>query len=254
VATETISFVGGAGARLEGILHRAEGDPRGAVLLAHCFSCGKDLHTTSRLSKALAASGYAAFRFDFTGLGESGGAFETTSVSSNISDLTRAAVALIERGFGPCALVGHSLGGAAALLAARRLKTLDAVATIAAPSTVTHVRHLFTDQEATIRAEGKAEVSVGGTPFCLGEAFLDDLDSHSVLDAASELTVPYLAIVATADTIVEPANGYELAAAAPDGRVVEIDDADHLFSKRPHADEVATALVSFLDSSKRFGG
>jgi alpha-beta hydrolase superfamily lysophospholipase len=250
--TETISFVGGAGAQLEGILHRAEGTPKGAVLLAHCFSCGKDIHTTSRVASALAASGYAAFRFDFTGLGESEGAFETTSVSSNVADLTRAAVTLIERGFGPCAMVGHSLGGAAALLAAHRLKTLDAVATIAAPSTVTHVQRLFTDRVPTIRTKGKAEVSVGGTPFCLGEVFLDDLEEHEVLDAAAALTVPYLAIVATADTVVEPANGHALAAAAPDGRVVEIDGADHLFSKRAHADQVAQALVSFLDEVKGF--
>jgi len=165
--TEVMSFVGGAGAQLEGVLHRAEGEPKGAVLLAHCFSCGKDLHTTTRLANALARAGYAALRFDFTGLGDSGGAFETTSVSSNVSDLTRAAVALIERGFGPCAIVGHSLGGAASILAASRLKTLDAVATIAAPSTVTHVQHLFTEQIPTIRMEGKAEVSVGGAPFCL---------------------------------------------------------------------------------------
>jgi putative redox protein len=222
------------------------------VLLAHCFSCGKDLHTTTRVAKALAEAGYAAFRFDFTGLGESEGAFETTSVSSNVSDLSRAAFTLIEQGFGPCAMVGHSLGGAAALLAASRVKTIDAVATIAAPSTVTHVRHLFTEHEETIRQEGKAEVSVGGTPFCLGEVFLDDLEEHSVLDATAELTVPYLAIVATADRVVAPENGYELAAAAPDSRVVEVEGADHLFSRREHADQVAAALIDFLDHTKGF--
>lgn len=250
--TETMSFVGGAGARLEGVLHRAEGEPKGAVLLAHCFSCGKDLHTTTRVANSLAAAGYAALRFDFTGLGDSEGAFETTSVSSNVSDLARAAVALIERGFGPCAIVGHSLGGAASILAASRLKTLDAVATIAAPSTVTHVQHLFTEQIPTIRMEGKAEVSVGGAPFCLGEPFLDDLDNHDVLDAVAELQVPYLAIVATADNVVDPQNGHALAAAASDGQVVEIDGAGHLFGKREHADEVADALIGFLDEVKGF--
>ena len=250
--TEVMSFVGGAGAQLEGVLHRAEGEPKGAVLLAHCFSCGKDLHTTTRLANALARAGYAALRFDFTGLGDSGGAFETTSVSSNVSDLTRAAVALIERGFGPCAIVGHSLGGAASILAASRLKTLDAVATIAAPSTVTHVQHLFTEQIPTIRMEGKAEVSVGGAPFCLGEPFLDDLDNHDVLDAAAEIEVPYLAIVGTADNVVDPSNGHALAAAAPDSRVFEVEGADHLFSNRDHADQVAEALISFLDEVKGF--
>ncbi|HEX2026707.1 MAG TPA: hypothetical protein VHF25_01770 [Nitriliruptorales bacterium] len=61
-------------------------------------------------------------RFDCTGLGESGGTFTEKTVSSNVHDLARAAITLIERGLGPCALVGHSLRGAAALLAARRIR------------------------------------------------------------------------------------------------------------------------------------
>lgn len=244
---ETLEFVGGAGAKLQGVLHRAEGQPQGSVLLAHCFSCGKDLHTSTRLAKSLARAGYAALRFDFTGLGDSAGAFETTNVSSNVVDLTRAAVALIERGFGPCALIGHSLGGSAALLAAERLKTVDAVATLAAPSDVEHVRQLFTAQEAEIRELGRAEVSLGGTPFCLGETFLDDLESHDVVAAARGLNRPYLAIVAGDDKVVDPRHGYVLAEAAGEhGQVLDIPGADHLFSKRDHAQRAATAIIDFL--------
>ncbi len=247
--TEELTFVGGAGAKLSGVLHHpaAQTPVLGSVLIAHCFSCGKDIRTTLRLAKALADAGYAVLRFDFTGLGESGGAFESTSVSSNVSDLTRAATTLIERGYGPCVLIGHSLGGAAALLAAHRLKTVSSIITLAAPSAVDHVRHLFTHKVDEIARQGKAEVSLGGRPFCLGTGFLDDLNNHDVLEAAASIGRPYLVVIAGNDTVVEPANGHALAdAAGSHATKVVIDGADHMFSNRAHADELADRVLEFL--------
>ncbi|WP_349356422.1 alpha/beta fold hydrolase, partial [Streptococcus pseudopneumoniae] len=60
-------------------------------------------------------------RFDFTGLGGSAGDFANTSFSSNVADLVAAAEHLAAH-YGPARLlVGHSLGGAAVLVAARRI-------------------------------------------------------------------------------------------------------------------------------------
>jgi predicted alpha/beta-hydrolase family hydrolase len=73
MSAETMTFLGASGASLAGVLHRPDGTPRGSVLLAHCFTCSKDLHTMTRLSRGLAGAGYGVLRFDFTGLGESGG-------------------------------------------------------------------------------------------------------------------------------------------------------------------------------------
>jgi putative redox protein len=95
--------------------------------MAHCFTCSKDLHTVTRLSRAFVDAGWLTFAFDFTGLGE----FASTSVSTNVADLRRAASAMLERRIGPCLLLGHSLGGSAAVLAAASLKTMDAVIAVA---------------------------------------------------------------------------------------------------------------------------
>ena len=45
----------------------------------------------------------------------------------------------------PRVVIGHSLGGAAALMAAAKLDYIEAVATVGAPSDVPHVQHLFQD-------------------------------------------------------------------------------------------------------------
>lgn len=62
--------------------------------------------------------------FDFTGLGESEGSFESSTFVTNVGDLTQAALWLIDQGLRPCGMVGHSLGVAATLVAASRIRRL----------------------------------------------------------------------------------------------------------------------------------
>lgn len=245
--SEPIEFVGVGGSRLSGRLIRPT-PAKGVVLMAHCFTCTKDLHTSTRMARYLADAGYASLRFDFTGLGDSGGDFSATDLRGNVGDLARAAVALIERGIGPCAMFGHSLGGAAVLLAAQRVKTTSSVIVLGAPSTAAHVRGLFVDQMADIERDGSAEVSIGGRPFTIGAAFLDDLDRHDVADAAANLGRPLLVLVPGNDQVVAPAEGrrlYELA--QPPRTLVEIPGADHLLSDPAHAAVAAQAVIDFLD-------
>ena len=81
---EHVRFVGSAGAELAGVVRRPPGEVVGSALIAHCFTCGKDLHTTARLSKALTRAGWLTMTFDFTGIGESGGDFGDTTVGTEV--------------------------------------------------------------------------------------------------------------------------------------------------------------------------
>ena len=82
--------------------------------MVHCFTCSKDLNPMSRLALGLAGAGFAVLRFDFTRLGESGGDFAATTLSTNLGDLARAVACLKECAPGPIGLVDHSLGLVAA--------------------------------------------------------------------------------------------------------------------------------------------
>jgi putative redox protein len=242
--------MGSQGHELSGRLHHPSGPARGSVLLAHCFTCSKDLHTMTRLASGLADAGYAALRFDFTGLGESGGDFASTSVSANVSDLARAAVALLERGYGPCGLIGHSLGGAAAVLAASRLKTVRSLVTIGAPADVSHVTALFASELDDLHTEGRATVTIAGRCFDLDVGFIHDLDRHDVLEAVGDLDRPYCIVHAADDTVVPIDNARRLfAAAEAPRRLVTLEEGDHLLGSRSAAEKALAAILSWFSDT-----
>ncbi len=60
------------------------------------------------IARTLAAEGIAVLRFDFTGLGESGGDFSRSNFSSNVADLVAAARWLEQNEAAPQLLLGHT--------------------------------------------------------------------------------------------------------------------------------------------------
>ena len=106
-----VSFTNSNGNKLAASLELPDREPRAYALFAHCFTCGKDIATASRITRSLAASGIAVLRFDFTGLGGSEGDFANTNFSSNVADLLSAAEHLRTHYEAPQLLIGHSLGG-----------------------------------------------------------------------------------------------------------------------------------------------
>src|SRR5262249_10441590 len=114
------------------------------ALFAHCFTCGKEIPADRRIAERLAMDGIGVLRFDFTGLGGSGGEFANTHFSSNVDDLVAAADHLRKTYGAPAILIGHSLGGAAVLAAERRIADARAAVPIAAPYGPAQVVGLFT--------------------------------------------------------------------------------------------------------------
>lgn len=245
--TQELTFPGSTGTPLAAVLHVPEETARGSILLAHCFTCSKDLHTMTRLARGLCEAGYAVLRFDFTGLGESPGTFGTTTVANDVRDLTAAATALIERGFGPCGLLGHSLGGAASLLAAQRLRTVRSVVTLGAPSSPTHIRHLFEGRDA---GGPTIPVTIGGRTFEVARGFLDDLDDHDQQGAITDLDRPLLVMHAVDDEVVEVSEGEKIFAAArqPKG-FLPLLGADHLLTDRTVAERALHAARDWFDAT-----
>ena len=231
-----ITFPGAEGQALAARLDMPAFPPRATALFAHCFSCSKDILAAQRIAQTLVEHGIAVLRFDFTGLGHSEGDFANTNFSTNIQDLVAAADWLKDTHGGPDLLIGHSLGGAAVVVAATQIAQVKAVATIGAPSDADHVIHQFGAHLDTIEQTGVAEVSLAGRPFTIKKQFVDDVRSQRVRDAAGALKRPLLVLHAPTDQVVgiDNATGLFVAARHPKS-FISLDTADHLLSRKADA-------------------
>lgn len=222
------------------------GRPLAYALFAHCFTCTKNLKAIAHISGALTQAGIAVLRFDFTGLGESEGEFADTAFSNNVDDLISAAHFLAAQYQAPSILIGHSLGGAAILRAARSIPSAVAVATIAAPFEPRHVMHLLGEDRDRIERTGEAEVKLAGRPFKIKKQFLDDLQQHDLRDDLKLLRKALLIFHSPADSTVSIDNAQEIFIAAKHPKsFVSLDRADHLLSREEDSLYVGTVIAAW---------
>ena len=220
--------------------------PVAYALFAHCFTCNKDFKAAYYISRALTRQGIAVVRLDFTGLGESEGDFSDTNFSSNVDDLVAAASYMTSQLAAPQLLVGHSLGGAAALLATPLIASIRAVATVAAPADPGHLGQLLASSRAEIEKNGTAEVIVAGRKFSIKKQFLDDLDSHHMDATISELDRPLLILHSSTDTIVDIENASHIFSTAHQPKsFISLNKADHLLTNRNDADYAGSVLAAW---------
>ncbi|MEO1172849.1 MAG: bifunctional alpha/beta hydrolase/OsmC family protein, partial [Myxococcota bacterium] len=244
--SERITFAGTTGAELAGRLELPPGPPRGYALFAHCFTCSKDVVAATRISRGLAEHGIAVLRFDFTGLGNSDGDFAHTNFSSNVGDLLAAAEYMRSHYQAPAMMIGHSLGGAAVLVAAREVPECKVVATIGAPCDPEHVTHLFTGDLEEIESSGVAEVSLAGRPFQIQKQFVDDLRAQNMRDRVASLGKALLVFHSPVDDTVGIENARQIYDAAKHPKsFVSLDNADHLLRSAADAQYVADVLVAW---------
>lgn len=229
--------------RLELPLNR---EPHNFVVFAHCFTCTKNLTAIKNVVRALTASGFGVLRFDFTGLGESEGDFENTNFSGNVEDLIEAANFLEQKYTAPSLIIGHSLGGAAAIFAAARIASIKAVAVINSPSSPSHVMHLLKDSKQEITKNGKAKVNLGGIDFTIKKQFVDDILNKSLAKVVHEFRKALLILHSPQDKIVNIENAEELYKVAHHPKsFVSLDGADHLLSKKEDSQYVGEVIAGW---------
>ena len=230
--SESVNFTGALGDSLSARVDYPIGPARGYALFAHCFTCSKDLAAARRISSGLAERGIAVLRFDFTGLGHSDGEFVNTTFASNIEDLVAAANWMRENLAAPTVIVGHSLGGAAVIPAAHQIPEVKGVATIGAPADPEHVTHNLGDGIHAIERDGEAEVTIGGRPFRVKKAFLDDLKSQNQDEKIRTLKRDLIVFHAPLDQTVGLDNATKIFVTAKHPKsFVSLDQADHLLSR-----------------------
>jgi pimeloyl-ACP methyl ester carboxylesterase len=178
--------------------------------------------------------GRAFLRFDYSGHGESSGAFTDGCIGDWAEDTLAAVEALTE---GPILPVGSSMGGWQSLLLVRALPArIAGLVTIAAAPDFTEDGYWasFTEaQKKTLAETGQVELpSDYMEPYIITRRMIEDGRKQLVLRDPLHLPFPTRFLQGTADTAVSVATAVRLLehAQGPDMQLQLVKDADHRFS------------------------
>ncbi|MCX7546931.1 alpha/beta fold hydrolase [Xanthomarina sp. F1114] len=222
--------------------------PNHYAIFAHCFTCNSNFNAVKNISRSLTNHGFGVVRFDFTGLGKSEGKFSESHFSANVGDLLAVSDFLKENYEAPGLLVGHSLGGAAVIVAASKLDNVKAVATVGAPATIDHVTHLFSHGIDEVREKGEVEINIGGRPFKINQEFVEDFSKTNLPEITKNLRKPLLIMHAPFDNIVGIENAQKLYLDAHHPKsFISLDQADHLLSNKQDSMYVGHMVGSWGD-------
>ncbi len=245
--SEKFSFPGSQGFTLDARLELPAEKPLACAVFAHCFTCSKDSLAAARISQRIAQQGIAVLRFDFSGLGGSQGDFANTNFSSNVQDLLYAISHLSEQFIPPTLLIGHSLGGTAAIVAATQSPQIQVVATIGSPAEPSHVTRLFAPQGLeTLKTKKEADVQIAGRTFRIQQQFLTDITQQNLLEKLPNLNKPLLVMHSPVDEIVSISNATQLFMSARHPKsFCSLGKADHLLTQIEDAQWAADVIAAW---------
>ncbi|MEZ0580478.1 alpha/beta hydrolase family protein [Nocardioides sp. MH1] len=225
-----VRFESSSGPMLAGIVDEPVGEARGWGLFVHGLTLGKDCPAAARICKQLASDGIGMLRYDNLGLADSDGDWDAGSFSQKVADTVRAARFMAERGTAVDVLVGHSLGGAAALVAAAEAEA-RAVVTIGAPIEPAHAESQYDSLVDRVMEEGQAEWLVGGKALTLRRSFVEDMRRADLRESIRGLHRPLLVMHSPTDNTVGIANASEIFRTARHPRsFVALEGSDHLLT------------------------
>lgn len=179
--------------------------------------------------------GRAFLRFDYSGHGQSSGAFEDGCIGDWAEDALAVINTLTE---GPQVLVGSSMGGWISLLVAKAIPERIAGMVGIAPApdfTEDSMWSGFDEgQRAALMRDGQITVPSDYSPdgYPITRRLIEDGRRHLVLRAPLSLPFPLRILQGTADTDVPPSVALRLMdhADCPDLRLTLLKGADHRFS------------------------
>ncbi|VTR68055.1 OsmC-like protein [Desulfosarcina cetonica] len=245
---EQIQFENHLGETLVGTLHLPEGQSVGAVVAGHCFTCSRHTGILRHVAAELSRVGFSVLRFDFSGNGQSQGAFSDSTWSKQIREMAAAVALMRGRGAVWIGLIGHSLGAAIALLTAGRDDGIGAICRLAGRVGKELPLHFLTPaQQHALADTGTVDFTSRGRRLHLNRDFFDDAGRYDLTAKTRALKIPILMVHGDQDTII-PVSEARLAKAANPDRVelLLVNGGDHMFSRPEHQQQVSDFVAAWF--------
>lgn len=249
---------------IRGDIRAPEGPPaRAAVLLVHGFKGTKDWGFFPWVAERLVAAGFAAVTFNFSRNGVGDDPRELTELdrfASNTLSLEQEDLRLVmgealdgdllPRRPRQVALLGHSRGGAQAVLATAAEPRVAALVTWSA---VSHFDRWTQETKAQWCEDGRVWVldRRTGQQLPVGVELLEDFEAHrddlDVRCAAGRVGAPWLILHGEEDMTVWPGEAESLARQNPAARMHVIPGAGHTYEVGHPFEEATPSLQAAMD-------
>ena len=242
--TEELHISGSTGEGFTAWLDQpAGGKPLAYALFAYCFTARQQA-AVEHISRALTQHKMAVLRLDFSGYQSKGG-----QGIASAGDLVDAAHFLERSGKTITLLVGHSVAGAAAILAAEELPSVKAIATLGAPA---HEKYLQPVLDEDMHDDEYAEIVYDTYDFKIELELLDALDEKQMQQRMKRLNKALLLMHAPQDEYISIEGAADLYSWARHPKsFVTLDGADHFLSNPKDAlyagNMIAAWVVRYLD-------
>ncbi len=234
--------------KLAGTLHLPDEFEGGGVVFGHCFTCSRNTRIIRHICSDLAAEGFIALRFDFSGNGQSQGDFGASTYSKQIADIQSAVDIIADKGADWIGLAGHSMGAVIAILTAARMNRVKAVCALAGRLSGLNATHFFSKpQLKELHDTGRVSFRSRGRPLQLSTAFFADAEQYNLPETLKSLQAPLLVVHGDHDEIVSVEDAYLAQELDPiNTKLAIIPDADHMFSNDEHRLKTSKLVVKWF--------
>ena len=253
---EKVYFDSTDGLKLCGVFTYPNIKTNKCVILCHGITVDKDEDGIfTGLARKLANAGFAVFRFDFRGHGESEGNSVDMTVKGETEDIEFAVKYLESKTFSKFGLVAASFsGGAASFFTPKHQDVVKAL--ILWNSLIDYNSHINTTtpwskknwgEPAFNRAEKYGFTEIGSRKFKAGRNLMHEIKSLKPWKQLLSITVPILFVHGDKDTYVPYEDSVKYSKLVKNGSLIVIKGAEHGFHDRKEDAEAADkATVEFI--------
>ncbi|KFK27517.1 hypothetical protein AALP_AA8G393500 [Arabis alpina] len=232
--------------KLVGLLH--ETGSKEVVVLCHGFRSNKNNQTMNSVAAAIEKEGISAFRFDFSGNGESEGSFYYGNYNHEADDLRSVIQHFSNINRVVPIILGHSKGGDVVLLYASKYHDIRNVINLSGRYDLKRgmAERLGEDFLERIKQQGFIDVGDGKSGYRVTEESLTErlnTDMHEAcLKIDKECRV--LTVHGSDDEVIPVEDAKEFAKIIPNHKLEIVEGADHCYTK--HQNQLVSTVMEFI--------
>ena len=246
---EKISIKNSYKEKLAGIFYKHSGSKK-LIIVCHGRLTNKDQYFIPELCKKINKSGFNAYRFDFSGNGQSWGKFEECTITKDVKDIKSVVKFFKGKNYEVYCLIGHSMGAVEVLLHQAKYNSAKRIVDIAGLVNQKDMtaNNCSKDQIKELNKKGFFKIKHKGKYFNISKKyFCDRLSYGDIRKFVKKIKTPVLVVHGTKDEEIGFNNSkLMIRSLNKKSKMAAIKGAGHFFDYKKHRNEMMRSIIKWL--------